>query len=70
MAERMTALEAYREGRLTLPPSYGLECDSELLPLRRDDGSVAAGFNTDRVVPSEVAWTAEQDHRRHGRSSA
>jgi len=70
MAERMTASEAYRAGMLTLPPGYELQTDAEVLLLRRPDGSVADAFNADRVVPSEVAWAAEVDHRRHGRSSA
>jgi hypothetical protein len=70
MAERMTALEAYRAGILTLPPDYELEDLAGVLLLRREDGSLVAGFGADRVVPSEVAWAAEQDHRRHGRSSA
>src|SRR3712207_8349365 len=39
MAERMTALMAYRAGILTLPPGYELELDAELLLLRRPDGS-------------------------------
>jgi len=42
MADRMTALEAYRAGILTLPPGYELESDADLMLLRRDDGSVVA----------------------------
>jgi hypothetical protein len=70
MVERMTALEAYRTGILILPPDYELETDAEVLLLRRPDGSVAAGFVAERVIPSEVVWAAREDHKRHGRSSA
>jgi len=54
MADRMTALEAYRAGILTLPPGYELEFDADELLLRRDDGSVVAGFGAGRVIPSET----------------
>ena len=70
MAERMTALEAYRAGILALPPGYELEYDADVLLLLSDDGSVVAGFGTNKVSPSEVAWTAEEDYRTHGKSSA
>jgi hypothetical protein len=70
MAERMTALEAYRAGILALPPGYELETGAEVLILRRADGSVAAAFNADRVVPSEVAWTAEEDYRTRAKYTA
>jgi hypothetical protein len=70
MAEKMTALEAYRAGILTLPPGYELENLADVLLLRRDDGSVAAGFGAAKVTPSEVAWTAEEDRGTRTRNTA
>lgn len=66
MAERLTAKDAYREGKLTLPPGYGLEHGADVLLLRRADGSVAATFSAGGA-PSEVARTAEVDRKRNGR---
>jgi hypothetical protein len=60
MAEKMTALEAYWAGILILPPGYELVNLADVLLLRRDDGSVVAGFGTSRVTPSGVAWAAER----------
>ncbi len=68
MAERLTAKDAYREGRLPLPPGYGLEHGAGALLLRRADGSVAAVFSAGGSAPSEVARTAEKDHKRSARS--
>lgn len=70
MAERLTAKEAYREGRLPLPPGYGLEHGAGALLLRRADGSVAAAFSAGGSAPSEVARTAEEDHKRNGKRPA
>lgn len=67
MAERPTAKDAYWEGRLPLPPGYGLEHGADVLLLRRADGSVAATFSTGGVALSEVVRTAEVDRRRNGR---
>jgi hypothetical protein len=69
VAEKMTALEAYRAGRLTLPPGYELEPGPDVLFLRRDDDSVGAVFAMG-APPSEVARTAEEDYRKYGRSTA
>ena len=70
MDAKLTALAAYRSGKLRLPPSYHVGCDAEeVLTLRRHDGSVVAAFGT-RVAPSEVARTAEEDFKTHGKSSA
>ena len=70
VAEKLTAEEAYREGKLPLPPSYGLEYGADVLLLRRADGSVAAAFSARGVGPSEVVRTAEEDYRRNGERSA
>ena len=67
MAERLTAKDAHREGRLPLPPGYGLEHGAYALLLRRADGSVAATFSAGGVAPSEVVRTAEEDRKRNGR---
>jgi hypothetical protein len=69
VAEKMTALEAYLAGILTLPPGYELEPGPDVLFLRRDDESVGAVFVTG-ATPSEVARTAEEDYRKYGRSTA
>jgi len=45
MAEKMTALEAHRAGKLLL---------------RRGDGSVVATFSASGLTPAEVARTAEE----------
>ena len=42
---------------------------ADVLLLRREDGSVAAGFGA-KVTPSEVAWTAEEDRRTHTNNTA
>ena len=70
VAQKLTAKEAHREGKLSLPPSYGLEYGSDVMLLRRADGSVAAAFSARGVAPSEVVRTAEEDYRRNGERSA
>jgi len=45
MVENVAALDAYREGKLTLPPGYGLEYGADVLLLRREGGSVVAAFS-------------------------
>ncbi len=67
MAERLTAKDAHREGKLPLPPGYGLEHGADVLLLRRADGSVAATFSAGGVTPPEVVRTAEEDRKRNGR---
>jgi hypothetical protein len=69
-AKKFTALEAHRAGKLYLPPGYGLEYGAAVLLLRRDDGSVVAVFSARGATPSEVARTAEEDYKTHGKSSA
>jgi hypothetical protein len=68
--EKLTALEAYRAGKLHLAPGYELEHVADVLLLRRDDGSVVATFSARGATPSEVVRTAEEDYRTHGKNSA
>ncbi len=67
MAERLTTKDAYWEGKLSLPPGYGLEHGAGALLLRRADGSVAATFSAGGVTPPEVVRTADEDRKRNGR---
>jgi len=67
VAERPKAKDAYWEGKLPLPPGYGLEHGAGALLLRRADGSVAAAFSVGGSAPSEVARTAEEDQQRNGK---
>jgi hypothetical protein len=69
-AEKLTALEAHRAGKLYLPPGYGLEYGADVLLLRRSNGSMVAAFGVMSVAPAEVASIAEEDYRTHGKSSA
>ena len=70
MVENVAALDAYREGKLTLPPGYGLEYGADVLLLRREGGSVVATFSARGVSSSEVLRVATEDRRTHNRSSA
>ena len=70
MRERLTAWAAYRAGKVTLPPGYGLEYGADVLLLRRADGSTVAAFSARGVAASGVARIAEEDYRAHGKSSA
>lgn len=63
MADKLTALEAHREGKLDLPPGYRLEYGAAVLLLRRENGSVAATFIAKTEAPAEVARIADQDYR-------
>ena len=60
---RMTALSAYRAGKPSLPPGYGLEHGANVLLLRRRDGSMVATFSAEHVSPAKVAQTAEADRQ-------
>jgi hypothetical protein len=65
VAQRLTAKDAYLEGKLALPPGYRLEYGADVLLLRRTDGSVAATFSAEGAAPAEVVRTAEGDHERN-----
>jgi hypothetical protein len=70
MDPKLSALAAYRAGKLRLPPGYHIGCDAEeVLTLHRQDDSTVAAF-TAQTPPSVVARTAEEDYKRHGQSSA
>ena len=66
---RLTALAAYRAGKLYLPPGYHIRLDAELFTLHRDDGSMVACFAVG-AAPSEVAREAEVDYRATGEAAS
>ena len=70
MAQRLTAKDAYLEGKLSLPPGYGLEHGADVLLLRRADGSVAATFSAKGAAPAEVVRTVQGDHKRNNQRPA
>jgi len=59
----MTVLEAYRAGKLSLPPGYDLEFDADMILLRKDDATVAA-FGVASATPSEVTKAAWENYTR------
>ena len=59
---RLTALAAYRAGKLYLPPGYHIQSDADLLMVYRTDCSMVAAFVTG-AAPSEAAREAEEDYR-------
>ena len=70
MREKLTSWDAYLAGKMRLPPRYELEYGTDVLLLRRAEGSAAAAFSARGVAPSEVVWIAEEDYRTNGKSSA
>ena len=69
MADDVSALDAYREGDLPLPPGYTLEHGADVLLVRREDGSVVAAFSARGATPKEVKRTAWDDHKRSTNSA-
>jgi hypothetical protein len=67
--EKLTVLEAYREGKLSLPPGYDLEFDPDTILLRKDDAIVAA-FGVALATPLEVTKAAWEDYTRGRNNSA
>ena len=63
MVDDVSALDAYREGELPLPPGYTIEHGADVLLLRREGGSVVAAFSARGATPQEVKRTAWNDHR-------
>jgi hypothetical protein len=63
--EKLTALEAYLAGTLYLPPGYGLEygAEVEVLLLRRDNGSVVAGYSARGTTPDAFALKMLEQYR-------
>jgi hypothetical protein len=70
MVEIVTALDAYRDGKLLLPPCYTIEHGADVLLLRREGGSVVGAFNAGRATSVEVEKNAWDDHRQSNRSTA
>ncbi len=68
MTTKMSAVSAYRMGKLLLPPGYRIERDADLMTLHRADGSTVGAFVAG-AAPSEVVRTAEDDYRANGKSS-
>jgi hypothetical protein len=64
MAKNVSALDAYREGELSLPPGYKVEHGADVLLLRREGGSVVAAFSARGATSKEVRRSAWDDHRR------
>ena len=60
----VSALHAYREGELSLPPGYTIEYGADVLLLRRGGGSVVAAFSARGATAKEVKRSAWDDHRR------
>jgi hypothetical protein len=59
---KLTVLEAYREGKLPLPPGYGLEFDADMILLRDDNGAIVAAFGVADNSPSGVTKSAWEDY--------
>ncbi len=66
---KLTVLEAYRKGKLSLPPGYSLEFDADMILLRRDDATVAA-FGVADTTPSGVTKAAWENYTRGRNNSA
>ena len=66
---KLTALAAYRAGKLYLPPGYHLLLDAECFTLHRDDGSRVGSFVAG-AAPSDVAKVAEEDFRASGKAAS
>ena len=64
MVENVSALDAYRDGELPLPPGYAIEHGADVLLVRREGGSVVAAFSAGGAKPEEVKRTAWDDHRQ------
>jgi hypothetical protein len=70
MVDDVAVLDAFREGKLLLPPGYTVEYGADVLLLRRSSGSVVAAFNAGKVLSSEVERDAWEDHKRSIRQTA
>jgi hypothetical protein len=64
MARNFSALDAYREGELPLPPGYKIEHGADVLLLRRGGGTVVAAFSARGATAKVVKRAAWDDHRR------
>ena len=70
IVEPVAALDAYRNGRLSLPPGYTMEYGADVLLLRRGDDSVVAAFNAGRATSEDVEIDAWEDHKRRNWKTA
>ena len=68
--EKLTVLEAYRAGKLSLPPGYSLEFDADLILLRKGRATVAAFSVAAGTTPSQVTKAAWEDYTRGENNSA
>jgi len=59
--EKLRVLEAYRAGKLSLPPGYSLEFDADLILLRKGGATVAAFSVVPAATPSQVTKAAWED---------
>jgi hypothetical protein len=64
MVKNVSALDAYQEGQLPLPPGYAIEHGADVLLLRREEGSVVAAFSARGAAAKEVKRIAWDDHRQ------
>jgi hypothetical protein len=64
MAKDVSALDAYREGELPLPPGYTIEHGADVLLVRREGGTVVAAFSARGATAKEVKRSAWNDHRQ------
>lgn len=63
MLEKLTMLEAWQEDKLCLPPGYDMEHETDLMFLRRIDGTLVAVFGVDGTTPGGVTRTAWEDYK-------
>ena len=70
MVDSVAALDAYRDGKLSLPSGYTIEYGADVLLLRREGGSVVAAFNAGRATSSEVEKNAWEDYKQSNRKTA
>ena len=64
MAKNVSALDAYQEEQLPLPPGYTIEHGADVLLLRREGSSVVAAFSARGATSNELKRTAWDDHRQ------
>ena len=64
MTRNVSALDAYREGEIPLPPGYTIEHGADVLLVRREGGSVVATFSARGATAAEVKRTAWDDHKQ------
>jgi hypothetical protein len=67
--EKLTVFEAYRAGKLSLPPGYELQFDADMILLRRDEATVAA-FGVADTTSSGVTKAAWEDYTQGRNNSA